>query len=49
MIDGYLHHHSVTFHFKMLGGIGITGLILFMARQMKSVVLRRPVKVGTFC
>lgn len=43
-IDGYLHHHPVTIHYKVVGGLAGAGLVLFLARQMKSVVLRSPVR-----
>jgi hypothetical protein len=33
----------------MLGGIGMVGLILFVARKMKNVVLRNPVRKEAFC
>jgi hypothetical protein len=43
-IDTYLHDHEVTAHFKLLGGIVGTGAILFLARMMKGIFVRRPIK-----
>jgi hypothetical protein len=48
-IDGYLHHHPVTIHYKVLGGMAGAGLILFLARQMKGIVLRAPVRKEEVC
>jgi len=49
LIDGYLHDHSVTIHYKLLGGIAGTGLVLFLARKMKGVVLRSPIRREELC
>jgi hypothetical protein len=44
VVDTYLHDHSFTFPYKIVLGLLGTGAILFIARQLKSVVLRKPVK-----
>ncbi len=44
LIDDYLRDHPVTLHYKFVGGVIGAGLILFAARQMKSIVLRSPVR-----
>jgi hypothetical protein len=43
-VDTYLHDYSITFPFKILAGLIGTGAILLLARSLKSVVLRKPVK-----
>jgi hypothetical protein len=48
-IDSYLHDHSVTLHFKILGGLAGVGLTLFTARQLKNLFVRKPVKKEDFC
>lgn len=48
-IDAYLHDHSVTLHYKILGGLAGIGLTLFTARQLKSLFVRKPVKKEDFC
>ena len=35
---------SFTMPYKVLGGLLSAGLILFVARKMKGVVLRRPIR-----
>lgn len=48
-IDSYLHDHPVTLHYKILGAAVGAGAVLFLARKMKGVVLRKPVKKEEFC
>jgi len=48
-IDSYLSDHSVTLHYKILGGLAGVGLSLFTARQLKSLFVRKPVKTEDFC
>jgi len=43
-IDSYLHDYPITFPIKILAGLIGTGAILFLARGLKNVVLRKPVK-----
>ncbi len=48
-IDIYLPDHPVTLHYKVLGGVVGAGAVLFLARNMKGVVLRKPIKKEEFC
>jgi hypothetical protein len=43
-IDSYLHDHSITFHYKVFGGLAGIGVTLFIARQLKNLFVRVPVK-----
>jgi len=43
-IDSYLHDHSITFHYKLFGGLAGIGVTLFVARQLKNLFVRIPVK-----
>ena len=49
LIDGYLHDHKITFHYKFLGGLAAVGVTLFAATKLNSLFVRRPVKKEEFC
>ena len=43
-IDSYFHDHSITFHYKFVGGLAGVGLTLFIARQFRNLFVLKPVK-----
>ena len=43
-VDAYLHDHSITFHYKVFAGLAGIGVTLFIARQLKNLFVRIPVK-----
>ena len=44
MVDTHLSGYSFPIAYKIVGGLVSIGLILFMARQMKKVVVRTPIR-----
>jgi len=44
MIDTHLSDHSLSIVYKVVGGLLSAGLILFLARQMKKMVVRVPIR-----
>lgn len=44
VIDNNFSDHSLTMGYKVIGGLATAGLILFLARQMKKIVLRTPIR-----
>lgn len=44
LIDAHLHDHPVTLHFKLLAGLAGAGLVLFLARTMRGIFVRQPIR-----
>jgi hypothetical protein len=44
LVDTHLSDHSFPFAYKLVGGLVSIGLILFVARQMKKMVVRSPIR-----
>ena len=47
VVDSYLTHESFTVHWKILAGLLGTAGVLFLARTMKGVFVRQPIKAET--
>lgn len=47
VVDSYLTHEPFTIHWKLLAGILGTAGVLFLARMMKGVFVRQPIKAET--
>jgi hypothetical protein len=43
-IDSLFGDHGITFHYKAIFGIVGLGLILKLAQQLKSIVIRQPIR-----
>lgn len=47
VIDQQLPTHSITAHYKVPGALVVIALVLFLARMMKGLFVREPIRSET--